>query len=220
MLQAMFQIFQNHLCYRQEVCWHTKTNGKKQTPAYGARPGQIQNIYNNWVKDGTSNSYNVTKSSGQYTKKLAVIADGFMPGNMDKNAGKKVCKSKGVGGEKVGCGHHIGGKYVPATPYSKTSSSKNSSSVALNNYINARSGLNPYGWEKPFPISNVNSGNCPEMRARQVTDPVVLGNYYNVNENGTISPRPCHKLPYFNAQNGTGCYYKVSGGPDKSGCPA
>ena len=193
-----------------------KNKWKKTNTKYGNRPGQIQTIYNNWVKEGTSN-YIMTRSSGQYTEKLSITSGGCMPGNMDKNAGKKVFNTKGNNGEKVGCGHHIGGKYIPATPYAK-SSVNSSSNVALNNYINARARLNPYGWEKPFPISN--TGNCSGRAARQVTDKLVLDNYYNMNVNGTISPRPCHKLPYFNTQNGNGCYYKVPGAPDKNGCPA
>ena len=61
---------------------------------FGNYPGQIQTIYNNWVKEGTSNNYNMTRSSGQYTQKLAVINSGCIPGNMDQNAGKKLVMQK------------------------------------------------------------------------------------------------------------------------------
>ena len=195
-----------------------KNRWKKTNTKYGTHPGQIQTIYNNWVKEGTSNNYNMTRSSGQHTQKLAVTNGGCIPGNMDQNAGKKTCNAKNVNGSKVKCGHHIGGKYIPSTPYAKSSSTP-SSSVALNNYINARAGLNPYGWQKSFPVFLTNNGQCSGFVAKQATDSIVLQNYYQVNANDSIPPRPCRKLPHFNPQNGKGCYYKVPGSPDKSGCP-
>ena len=194
-----------------------KNRWKKTNTKYGTHPGQIQTIYNNWVKEGTSNNYNMTRSCGQHTQKLAVTNGGCIPGNMDQNAGKKTCNAKNVDGSKVKCGHHIGGKYIPSTPYAKSSSTL-SSSVALNNYINARAGLNPYGWQKSFPVF-VNNKQCSGFAAKQATDSIVLQNYYQVNANDSIPPRPCRKLPHFNPQNGKGCYYKVPGAPDKSGCP-
>ena len=195
-----------------------KNRWKKTNTGLGSYSGQIQTIYNNWVKDGTSNDYNITRSSGQYTQKLGVINSGFIPGNMDQNSGKKSCNAKNANGSNVRCGHHIGGKYIPSTPYAKTSTIP-SSSVAMNNYINARAGLNPYGWQKPFPVYITNNGNCSGFYAKQVTDPNVLNNYYKVQQDGSIPPRPCRKLPYFNPENGKGCYYKVPGTPDNSGCP-
>ena len=191
-----------------------KNKWKKTNTMFGTHPGQIQTIYNNWVKEGTTN-YNMTRSSGQYTQKLAVANSGCIPGNMDQNAGKKTCNAKNVNGSKVKCGHHIGGKYIPSTPYAK-SSRVASSSIALNNYINARARVNPYGWEKPFPVYSTNNGQCSAFIAKQATDPIVLQKYYQ----DADESRPCRKLPHFNAQNGTGCYYNVPGGPDNSGCPA
>jgi len=163
-----------------------KNKWKKTNTKYGTRPGQIQTIYNNWVKEGTSN--NMTRSSGQYTQKLAVKAGGCIPGNMDQNAGKKTCSAKKANGSNVKCGHHIGGKYIPSTPYAK-SSRVPSSNIALNNYINARARVNPYGWEKPFPVYN-NGRQCSGYAAKQVTDQNVLQNYYQAS-NGSIPPRPC-----------------------------
>ena len=195
-----------------------KNKWKKTSTKYGNQPDQIQTIYNNWVKEGTSNNYNMTRSSGQHTQKLAIINGGCIPGNMDQNAGFKSCNAKNVNGSKVRCGHHIGGKYIPPTPYAKSSTIP-SSSVAMNNYINARARLNPYGWEKPFPVFVTNNGQCSGWYAKQATDPIVLKNYYQVQQNGSIPKRPCRKLPYYNSQNGKGCYYKVPGAPDNSGCP-
>ena len=194
-----------------------KNKWKKTNTNKGNYPGQIQTIYNNWVKTGTSNSTNISKSSGQYTNTLSVNAAGCVPANMDQNAGIKTCNAPGG---KLG--HFIGGKYIPCTPYAK-SFTNSDSSTALNNYIQSRGGLNPYGWQKSFPITPSNQGDCSGYFAKQATDPVILNGYYrNADE-----PRPCKKLPIFNPNYKEGCnfvmkkgcYYTIPGTPGKDGCP-
>ena len=52
----------------------------------------------------------------------------------------------------------------------------------MNNYINARAGLNPYGWQKPFPVYVTNNGQCTGWYAKQATDPIVLKTIIKCNQ--------------------------------------
>jgi hypothetical protein len=172
---------------------------KTNVPGLGDYPGQIQEIYNNWVKPGTSNGSNMLKTSGQHTIEKSINYAGCYPYNVDIDAGNK---QSTVAGSK--CGHHIGGKYIPETPYTK--SKHQPSNNALNNYIVARGGLNPYGWQKGFPYT-YNSGGCSSLAVKQASDPLLRGNYYPTAD---TLPRPCRKV--------NNCYNKIPGTPEIGGC--
>jgi hypothetical protein len=172
---------------------------KTNVAGVGDRPGQIQNIYNNWVKTGTTNGSNMLKTSSQHTNDKSINYTGCYPYNVDINSGTKQYK---VAGSK--CGHHIGGKYIPATPYTKSTHAP--SNIALNNYIVARGGINPYGWQKSFPYTH-NSSGCSSLAVKQASDPLLRGNYY---PGADAVPRPCRKV--------NNCNNKIPGTPVIGGC--
>ena len=183
-----------------------KNKWKKTNTIYGDYSGQIQTIYNNWVKPSTSNNYNQQKTSGQYIQKLAVTTAGCNPSNTKTNSGKKSCSVKGFGQNK-----HIGGKLIPCTPYVKNLDSSNRNVNDL--VISKRGGLDPYGWQKPYPPINFGYNTCSE-RSKQVTDPSIINKYYA----DANSPRPCKRVPLPSLEkNKKGCYFKVPGTPN-NGC--
>lgn len=183
-----------------------KNKWKKTHTNLGDYPGQIQTIYNRWVKPSTSNNYNQQKTSGQYTQKIAVNTVACNPANLDINSGKKTCNT-----ENFRQSYHIGGKLIPCTPYTKNLDTSNRN--INNNIINKRGGLDLYGWQKPYPPISFGYNQCSK-RSTQVTDPFILNSYYA----DANKPRPCKKIPLPSTDpNKKGCYFKVPG-KQNNGC--
>ena len=142
-----------------------KTRWKK-TPT-NINNGKIDNIYNNWVQS-TNDHTNITHSSKTYTETKSAVYGHCQLNKTD--GGNKVCAgckedystaNQNLTQRPNYSGKHIGGKYIPPTPYTKFREYVGTADAALLNQKASRGGLNPKGYDRPFPFKQNNMGCSP-----------------------------------------------------------
>ena len=123
-------------------------------------PDHIQYIYNRWVQD-TNSDLNI---SSRRTYILSNNTSACKPRDSPQaqDAGKYKCDQNKANSYSVNSAckdQFIGGKKIPYKRYTKTVNVSDSN-IALNNEINNRGGLNPKGFQKPYPYSVNNKDSC------------------------------------------------------------
>ena len=135
---------------------------------------QIQDTYNRWVSNNSS-SYNEKHTSQQYTENLAAAVAFKNPPKDDSNI--KSCSNQ--------C-YHIGGRFVPPTPYSKYLNFAGNGNRAIQNAIAKRASVFPKGYNRPYP-SAPSKDQCL-TNTIQPSNPTVLNTYYYDQNNTSMYP--------------------------------
>lgn len=157
--------------------WKKTTIPDSEFTSQGFEPPsqhQLQHTYHRWVSNNSS-SYNEKHTSHQRTENLAAAVAYKNPPKTDSSVER--CYSQ--------C-YHIGGRFVPPTPYSKYLNFAGSSSRATQNAIAKRASLFPKGYDRPYPSAP--TGDQCVAPTIQPSDPRVLNNYYFDQNNTSIYP--------------------------------